>query len=95
MGEETKSAETSTIPPGHYTLENLAKLISGMFPSLLITHFETKTNTAEAVLQIIKNSEIKISFSQDLNNILGIDGALKRINKRKTPQVSICLLHSL
>ena len=28
MGEETKPVETSTIPPGHYTLENLAELIN-------------------------------------------------------------------
>ena len=54
-----------------------------MFPSSITTHFETKTNTAEAVLQIIKNSEIKISFSQDLNKILGIDGALKKITNVK------------
>ena len=46
MGEETKPIETSTIPPGHYTLENLAELINEMFPSLVVTHLETKTNTA-------------------------------------------------
>ena len=83
MGEETKPAETSTIPPGHYTLENLAELIDGMFPNFLTKHFETKTNTAEAVLQIIKNSEIKFSFSHDFDNILGIDGALKKITNVK------------
>ena len=65
-----------------------------MFPSLLITHFETKTNTAEAVLQIIKNSEIKISFSQDLNNILGIDGALKKIiNVKRLKYPSAYFIH--
>ena len=78
MGNETMPLETSKIPPGHYTLENLAELINGMFPSLLIKHFETKINTAEAVLQIIKNSENEFSFSCDFNNILGIDGALKK-----------------
>ena len=83
MGEEPKPAETSTIPPGHYTLENLAELISGMFPSLFTKHFDTKTNTAEAEFQIIKNSENKISFSRGLNNILGIDGALKKLTNVK------------
>ena len=78
MGHEAKSVETSTIPPVHYTLENLAELIDDMFPSLLAKHLETKINTAEAVLQIIKNSEIKISFSRDFNNILGIDDPLKK-----------------
>ena len=83
MGEETKPTETSTIPPRHYTLENLAELINDMFPSLLTKHLKTKINTAEAVLQIIKNSENKFSFSRDLNNILGIDDALKKITNVK------------
>ena len=83
MEEETKPVETSTIPPGHYTLENLAELINGIFLSFSVKHFETKTNTAEAVLQIIRNSDIKFSFSRDFNNILGIDGALKKLTNIK------------
>ena len=47
MGEGTEP-ETSTIPPGHYTLENLAKLINAMFPSFAIKHLETKINTSES-----------------------------------------------
>ena len=44
MGEETKPAETSTIPPRHYTLGNLAKLIGGMFPSStdILAHCDCK-----------------------------------------------------
>ena len=38
MGEETKAIETSTIPPGHYTLENLAELINEVFPSFAGAH---------------------------------------------------------
>ena len=95
MGDEKSPVETSTILPGHYTLENLEELINGMFPSLLTKHFEKKINTAEATLQIITNLEIKFSFSRDFNNILGIDDALKKKNKRKTPQISNSLLHSL
>ena len=38
MGEETKPIETSTIPPGHYTFENLAELIDDMFPGSFVTH---------------------------------------------------------
>ena len=83
MGEETKPVETSTKPPGHYTLENLAELISGLFPSLVTKYFDTKINTAEAVLQIIRNSDIKFSFSRDLNDILGIDDAVKKITNVK------------
>ena len=54
MGDEKTSTDVSKIPPGYYTLENLAELINDMFPSLLIKHLETKINTAEAVLQIKK-----------------------------------------
>ena len=78
MGEETRPMETSTIPPGHYTLENLAKLINDMFPSLLGGHLETKINTAEALLQIENKSQQKIAFDRDFANIIGIDGALKK-----------------
>ena len=55
MGEETKPIETSAMPPGHYTLENLAELIDDMFPGSFVTHLKTNTNTAKALLQIKKN----------------------------------------
>ena len=77
MGEETKPIETSTIPPGH-TLENLAELINKMFPSFVDTNLETKTNTAKALLQIEKKSELKITFGRDFAKIIGIDAALKK-----------------
>ena len=83
MGEETKPIETSTIPPGHYTLENLSELINGMFPSLLVTHLKTKTNTAKALLEIEKNSEQKITFGPDFAKLIRIDGALKKITNVK------------
>ena len=83
MGEETRPIETSTIPPGHYTLENLVELINAMFPSLLTTHLETKTNTAEALLQIENKSQQKVVFDRDFANIIGIDGALKKITNIK------------
>ena len=79
MGEETKPIETSTIPPGHYTLENLAELIDDMFPG----SFVTKTKTAEALLQIEKKSDQKIRFGRDFAKIIGIDGALKKITNVK------------
>ena len=83
MGEETKPIKTSTIPPGHYTLENLAELINEIFPSSFVTHLETKTNTAKALLQIEKKSEQKITFDRDVAKIIGIDGALKKITNVK------------
>ena len=54
MGEETRPIETSTIPPGHYTLENLAEPINEMFPSFAGPHLETKTNTAETFSKLKK-----------------------------------------
>ena len=78
MGENTKPIETSTIPPGHYTLENLAELINEMFPSFAGAHLETKTNTAKALLQIENNSDQKITFGRDFAKIIGIDDALKK-----------------
>ena len=82
MGELTNPTETSTIPPGHYTLENLAELIDDMFPSSFVTHLKTKTNTGKALLEIEKKSEKKITFSRDFAKLIGIDGPLKKNNKR-------------
>ena len=84
MGESTNPTETSTIPSGHYTLETLSKLINDMFPSSFISNLKTKINTPEALLQIKVGSTQKFSFSQDLNNLLGIDGVLKQITNVKS-----------
>ena len=78
MGEETNPIETSTIPPGHYTLENIAELIDGMFPSSFVTHLKTKTNTAKALLEIEKNLEQKITFGRHFAEMIGIDEPLKK-----------------
>ena len=96
MGEETKPLESSTIPPGHYTLENLSDLIGGLFPSLYILHLLTKTNTGKTLLEIKKESEQKIRFGPDFAKLIGIDDdPLKKNSKRKMAQISIGLLHSL
>ena len=79
MGELTNPIETSTIPPGHYTLENLAELIDDMFPSSFVTHLKTKTNTGKALLEIEKKSEQKITFSRDFAKLIGIDGVLEQV----------------
>ena len=83
MGEETNPIETSTIPTGHYTLEALAELIDGMVPSSFVTHLKTKTNTAKALLEIEKNSELKFTFDRDFAKLIGIDGPLKKITNVK------------
>ena len=83
MGELTNPIETSTIPPGHYTLENLAELIDDMFPSSFVTHLKTKTNTGKALLEIGKKSEQRITFSRDFAKLIGIDGVLEQITNVK------------
>ena len=83
MGELTNPIETSTIPPGHYTLENLAELIDDMFPSSFVTHLKTKTNTGKALLEIEKKSEQKITFSRDFAKLIGIDGVPEQITNVK------------
>ena len=83
MGELTNPTETTTIPPEHHTLENLAELIDGMFPSSFITHLKTKTNTGKALLEIEKKSEQKITFSRDFAKLIGIHGPLKKITNVK------------
>ena len=83
MGEETKPIETSTTLPGHYTLDNLAELIDGMFPSSFVKHLKTKTNTAKALLEIENKSEQKIKFSRHFAKLIGIDGPLKKITNVK------------
>ena len=71
--------ETSTIPTGHYTLDNIAELIDDMFPGSFDKHLKTKTNTANALLEIEKKSKQKIIFSRDFAKLIGIDGPLKKI----------------
>ena len=84
MGELTNPTETSTIPPGHYTLETLSELINDMFPSSFVTHLKTKINTSKALLQIqIESTQKKFHFGQGLNNLLGIDGSLEQITNVK------------
>ena len=83
MGEETKPIETSTIPPGHYTLEALAEVIDGMFPSSFVIHLKTKTKTAKALLEIENKSELKFTFGSDFAKLIGIDGPVKNITNVK------------
>ena len=84
LGEETKPSDSSTIPPGHYTLENLTELIDDLFPGSFVTHLKTKTNTAKALFEIQNISEQKIRFGPDFANLIGIDdGPLKEITKVK------------
>ena len=84
MGERTKPLDSATIPPGHYTLENLTELLDGLFNSSFVTILKTKTNTPKALLEIQKIAEQTIRFGPDFAKLIGIDdGPIKKITNVK------------
>ena len=94
MGEGTKPLDSSTIPPGHYALENLTELIDGLFPSSFVTNLKTKTNTAKALLEIQKISDQTIRFGPDFAKLIGIDTKLKKItNVKRINYLSTYFIH--
>ena len=79
--EKTSPVNVSKIPPGHYTLENLAKLINDLF--INCNQLEAQINTPEAVYQIKNFGAKPIAFNRDFASIFGIDNALKLITNAK------------
>ena len=89
------STVTINTQTGHYTLETLAELINKLSFKTEKNPFKAKINRPQALLEIRKQTDAKINFSQHFSNLLGIDGALEEKNIRKAPQTSINLFHSL
>ena len=85
LGDEKRenSVSVSKIPPGHYTLESLAKLINGLFSKYNYHQLEAQINTPEAMLQINNFGARPITLDHDLANIFGINRALKLITNKK------------
>ena len=81
--EKTSPVNVSKIPPGHYTLENLAKLINDLFSNYNYNKLEAQINTPEALLQIKDFGAKPIALNRDFANIFGIDNALKLITNVK------------
>ena len=79
LGDEKRenSVSVSKIPPGHYTLESLAKLINGLFSKYNYHQLEAQINTPEAMLQINNFGARPITLDRNLANIFGINRALK------------------
>ena len=52
LGDEKKdpSVSISKIPPGHYNLEGMAKVIDGLFDKYKYKQLETEINTPVAIL---------------------------------------------
>ena len=56
LGDEKKdpSVSVSKIPPGHYNLEGVAKVIDDLFEKYEYRQLETEINTPVAILEIKK-----------------------------------------
>ena len=87
LGDEKRenSVSVSKIPPGHYTLESLAKLINGLFSKYNYHQLEAQINTPEAMLQINNFGARPITLDHDLANIFGINRALKQNKRHRYP----------
>ena len=69
----------SKIPPGHYTLDSLAKELDRVFDKHEYRQLETKTNQPVGQ-HVIKNFGAKpITLDRDLANLFGIKRNLKII----------------
>ena len=78
LGDEKKdpSVSVSKIPPGHYNLQAVAKVIDGLFEKYQYRQIETVINTPLAVLEIKNLGAKKITLDRDLANLLGINRVL-------------------
>ena len=74
--EPDKSAKVSKIPPGHYTLETLAKTMEEAFKIYI---FELSADTYSPLGQlVITNHQLKqLRIDRDIANLLGIGRELK------------------
>ena len=78
LGDEKKdpSVSVSKIPPGHYNLQAVAKVIDCLFEKYQYRQIETVINTPLAVLEIKHFGAKKITLDRDLANLLGINRVL-------------------
>ena len=74
--EKVPSLSVSKIPPGHYNLQAVAKLIDGLFEKYQYRQLETVMNTPLGVLEIKNPGAKKITLDRDLANLLGINRVL-------------------
>ena len=85
LGDEKRepSVSVSKIPPEHYTLEGLVKVIKACSTSIITDNLKQKLTHLRLLLQL-KNFEAKpITLDRDLANIFGINRALKLITNVK------------
>ena len=69
-GVNGKVQKVSKFPPGHYNLENLKKVINGLFKDHY-NELEAQINTPKAMLQINNFGEKAISIKGDFEEVSG------------------------
>ena len=74
--EKDPSLSISKIPPGHYNLQAVAKLVDGLFEKYQYRQLETVMNAPLGVLEIKNPGAKKITLDRDLANLLGINRVL-------------------
>ena len=74
--EKDPSVSVSKIPPGHYNLQAVAKVIDGLFEKYQYCQLETVINTPLAVLEIKNLGAKKKTLDRDLAKLLGINRVL-------------------
>ena len=97
LGDEKKnpSVSVSKIPPGHYNLQAVAKVIDCLFEKYQYRQLETVINTPLAVLEIKNLGAKKITLDRDLANLLGINRVPDLTTHVKKTRISNSILHSL
>ena len=82
-GGKDTTQKVSKIPPGHYNLENLKKLINSLFEAHY-NKLEAEINIPGAVLQIKKFGDKKITLNRNFANMFGVDNSLELITNVKS-----------
>jgi len=77
--DSAQGLSVAKIPPGHYTLESLAKKIDVLFDRSEYRQIETETNQPVAQLVIRNFGAKQITLDRDLAHLLGIGRNLKLI----------------
>ena len=75
--------KVTKIPPGHYNLESLKKLINSLFEAHY-NKLEAEINIPGAVLQIKKFGDKKITLNRNFANMFGVDNSLELITNVKS-----------
>ena len=80
---ENNQSKVLNIPTGHYTSENIKKLIDGLFNKFGYNQLEAQINTLKGLLQIKNFGGKAITFNPEFATFLGIKKDLELITNVK------------